>query len=86
MFNKEPYYHGIVVHKENDRYFLHICPGGGNCQFSEEDFDTLMPIAIAKLKELGIVPQYLSKNIGSHPRKTHENFVKWQEKHRNSSI
>ena len=74
-------YEGIVVLKEKtpqgDKWFLHLCPGGGN-EFTNKDFERLMPIAIKKLEELKIKPDYLSSEIGRHAGNTFQCFQKWQ--------
>jgi hypothetical protein len=78
----EDYYRGIVVIKEKigegEKRFLHLCAGGSGC-FDATTINKLMPIAIAKLKELKIRPDYLATNIGRHLGNTIENFENWQK-------
>jgi hypothetical protein len=76
---------GIVLHKEGDKYFLVLCSGAGNMRISEDDYDSLMPEAIAKLRELDILPDYLCGAIGRHPQDTLPNFKAWQRKHQKPS-
>ena len=75
-------YVGIVVLEEKtpqgDKWFLHLCPGGGYSKFKREDFEHLMPIAIKKLEELKIKPEYLSHEIGRHSGNTFQCFQVWQ--------
>jgi hypothetical protein len=79
----EALYSGIAVYKETtpegEKWFLHLCPGAGNNQFNDEDFNKLMPIAIAKLQGLKIKPDYLATNIGYNPGNTMKNFSNWQQ-------
>lgn len=77
--------YGIVLLKEylndktTEKWFLHICPGGGNLDFDQQTINDLMPIAIKKLCELNIKPDYLSREIGRHSGDTLENFENWQK-------
>ncbi len=75
----ENMYKGIVASKENSMWILHICPGGGYGEFSEDDFSKLMPIAIQKMYNKNIKPSAFVID-GRHPGDTGENFAKWQNK------
>jgi hypothetical protein len=78
-----------------ERWFLHLCPGNNakdnsvlypECKaifpcFSEEEYDKLMPIAINKLEELKIVPDFVSNEYGTaYEFGTRVNFTNWQNK------
>ncbi len=72
-------YEGIVASKENSRWILYICPGGGDGEFSEDDFSKLMPIAIQEMYNKNIKPSAFVID-GCHPGNTLDNFLKWQTK------
>ena len=80
------YYEGIVVLKEKtaqgERWFLHLRPGAAYSQFSEQDFENLMPVALENLKKHKIIPDYLSPEAGRHSGNTMKNFQNWQQKQR----
>jgi hypothetical protein len=76
---------GIVLSKENDKYYLVLCPGAGDMYFSEDDYDFLMPEVIAKLKNLEILPEYVSLASGRLMPITLHNFKAWQRKHQKPS-
>jgi hypothetical protein len=74
-------YGGIAVIKETTpegkKWFLHFCHGD-SFSFSAKELNNIIPLAIAKLKELKITPDYLAQDylaLGD----TMKNFENWQK-------
>lgn len=72
-------YVGIAAVKQNSMYVLHICPGGGYGEFSEDYFSKWMPTAIQNMCKRNIDPSGFVID-GRHPRSTLDNFKAWQNK------
>lgn len=72
-------YRGIVVCQEEDAaWILHLCPGGGNLNFCENDFNRMMKIVAKELLAQSINPTAFVVD-GRHPKDTLQNFQKWQK-------
>lgn len=71
-------YVGIVAVRENKKWVLHICPGGGYMKFSENDFQQMMKTVADGLSYRGIIPCAFVID-GRHPGDTFVNFQKWQK-------
>ena len=81
------HFHGIALLKEKtpmgQKWFLHLMPGGGYCEFKEEHFDELMPMVIKKLNH---IPDYRSRAVGRHSGDTVKAFKAWQKKEKNLKL
>lgn len=74
-------YVGFVI--SNDRQkgslnILHICPGGGNLSFTNEEINEMMPTVAKELQKRNIVPDRFVID-GRHPGDTLKNFQEWQK-------